>query len=312
MIVSDTFGRPVAPGPHRRRDRRERDRRGRRPARHARRARPHAAGHRGRDRRRDRVGGRARDGQGRGRAGRDRARARPRRGSARARSASSSARRRRTCSGERRDAFPRSSRRAARSARSGPSRSTAALLDALVEAACLAPAPHHSRPWRFVVSTPTRARPRSRDGMGARWRADLAADGVAPARIDELVAGVAHEAHARARARARLPHVGRSRPLPRRDAPARRVGHGVAVARRRGREPDARRGRPGLASCWVAAPIFCPEAARDALALPDEWLPHALVLVGHPDPAYVGRDRPPVPLDDAPPRHRVARRSSSC
>ena len=26
-----------------------------------------------------------------------------------------------------------------------------ALLDTLVEAACLAPAPHHSRPWRFVV-----------------------------------------------------------------------------------------------------------------------------------------------------------------
>ena len=41
----------------------------------------------------------------------------------------------------------------------------------------------------------------------------------------------------------------------------------------------------GLASCWVAAPIFCPEEARDALALPAEWLPHALVLVGHPDPA---------------------------
>ena len=46
----------------------------------------------------------------------------------------------------------------------------------------------------------------------------------------------------------------------------------------------------GLASCWVAAPIFCPEEARDALALPAEWLPHALVLVGRPDPAYVGRD----------------------
>ena len=51
----------------------------------------------------------------------------------------------------------------------------------------------------------------------------------------------------------------------------------------------------GLASCWVAAPIFCPEAARDALALPAEWLPHALVVVGHPDPAYVGRARPPGP-----------------
>ena len=54
----------------------------------------------------------------------------------------------------------------------------------------------------------------------------------------------------------------------------------------------------GLASCWVAAPIFCPEAARDALALPAEWLPHAMVVVGVPDPAYVGRPRPPVPLDD--------------
>jgi F420 biosynthesis protein FbiB-like protein len=53
-----------------------------------------------------------------------------------------------------------------------------------------------------------------------------------------------------------------------------------------------------LASCWVAAPIFCPEEARDALALPAEWLPHALVLLGHPDPAYRGRARPPVPLDE--------------
>ena len=54
----------------------------------------------------------------------------------------------------------------------------------------------------------------------------------------------------------------------------------------------------GYASCWVAAPIFCPEAARDALALAPEWLPHAMVVVGRPDPAYVGRPRPPFPLDD--------------
>jgi F420 biosynthesis protein FbiB-like protein len=54
----------------------------------------------------------------------------------------------------------------------------------------------------------------------------------------------------------------------------------------------------GLASCWVAAPIFCPEEARDALALPEEWLPHALVLLGHPDPEYRGRERPPIPLGE--------------
>ena len=54
----------------------------------------------------------------------------------------------------------------------------------------------------------------------------------------------------------------------------------------------------GYASCWVAAPIFCPEAARDALDLDPEWLPHAMVVVGVPDPAYVGRPRPPVPLEE--------------
>jgi hypothetical protein len=54
----------------------------------------------------------------------------------------------------------------------------------------------------------------------------------------------------------------------------------------------------GRASCGGAAPLFSPDAARDALDLPEEWLPHACVLVGHPDPAYRGRVRPPIPLDD--------------
>jgi coenzyme F420-0:L-glutamate ligase/coenzyme F420-1:gamma-L-glutamate ligase len=54
----------------------------------------------------------------------------------------------------------------------------------------------------------------------------------------------------------------------------------------------------GYASCWVAAPIFCPESARDSLGLDAEWLPHAMVVVGRPDPTYVGRPRPPVPLDE--------------
>ena len=56
----------------------------------------------------------------------------------------------------------------------------------------------------------------------------------------------------------------------------------------------------GLASCWVAAPIFCPEEARDALALPADWLPHALVLVGYPEPSYVGAGTPAGPAREPP------------
>ena len=41
-------------------------------------------------------------------------------------------------------------------------------LDAIVEAACLAPAPHHSRPWRFVVVDTDDGKRALAQGMGAR------------------------------------------------------------------------------------------------------------------------------------------------
>ena len=170
------------------------------------------------------------------------------------------------------------------------------LLDTLVEAACLAPAPHHTRPWRWVVlADPPRQRALA-DGMGARWRADLAGDGLPKGRIDDLVAA----------SRARLVA-----------APAALLG--CLTDEGLDRYPDERRRRAewgmallalgaavenlmltatdlGLASCWVAAPIFCPEEAGAALGLDPKWQPHALVLVGYPDPSYVARPRPPVDL----------------
>jgi coenzyme F420-0:L-glutamate ligase/coenzyme F420-1:gamma-L-glutamate ligase len=171
-------------------------------------------------------------------------------------------------------------------------------LDRVVEAACLAPAPHHSRPWRWVIVDTPEAKGGLARRMGARWRADLEGDGVSAARIDELVSA----SHTKLTG-----------------APALIVG--CLTWEGLDRYPDERRQRAewgmallslgaavenlmlaatdaGLASCWVAAPIFCPEEARDALALDADWLPHALVLVGRPDPSYEGRPRPPVPLDD--------------
>jgi F420 biosynthesis protein FbiB-like protein len=171
-------------------------------------------------------------------------------------------------------------------------------LDAIVAAACIAPAPHHSRPWRFVTVTTAAGKEALAAGMGARWRQDLAGDDVPAARIDELVAAShAKLTGAPAVVLGCLTWDGLDR-YP--DETRRRaewgmalLSLGAAVENLMLAAADA-----GLASCWVAAPIFCPEAARDALDLPDEWLPHACVLVGHPDPGYVGRVRPPIPLDD--------------
>jgi coenzyme F420-0:L-glutamate ligase / coenzyme F420-1:gamma-L-glutamate ligase len=171
-------------------------------------------------------------------------------------------------------------------------------LDALVAAACIAPAPHHSRPWRWVVLEHTDARSDLGTAMGARWRVDLERDGVDRARIDELVdASVQRLCAAPAALLGCLTWDGLDR-YP--DEERRRAEYGMSLLSLGAAVENLMLAATdrGYASCWVAAPIFCPEVARDALALPSEWLPHALVLVGRPDPAYVGRQRPPLPLDD--------------
>lgn len=171
------------------------------------------------------------------------------------------------------------------------------LLDRMVTAACLAPAPHHSRPWRFVVIDTAEGKADLARGMGAQWRVDLGADGVDPARVDALVeASRVKITTAPALVLGCLTWDGLDR-YP--DDTRQRAEHGMALLSLGAAVENLMltAADAGLASCWVAAPIFCPGAARTALALPDDWSPAALVLVGHPAPAYVPRPRPAVPLE---------------
>jgi F420 biosynthesis protein FbiB-like protein len=103
--------------------------------------------------------------------------------------------------------------------------------------------------------------------MGEQWRHDLGADGVDPARIDGLVeASRVKLTTAPALVLGCLTWDG----LDRYPDEARRraewgmalLSLGAAVENLMLTAADA-----GLASCWVAAPIFCPEAARDALGV---------------------------------------------
>jgi coenzyme F420-0:L-glutamate ligase/coenzyme F420-1:gamma-L-glutamate ligase len=170
-------------------------------------------------------------------------------------------------------------------------------LDRIVEAACLAPAPHHSRPWRWVVVDEPDRKVALARGMGERWRRDLEGDGVPAARVDELVdASYRKLTGAPALVLGCLTWEGLDRypdePRQLAEWGMALLSLGAAVENLMLAATDA-----GLASCWVAAPIFCPAEARDALALPEDWLPHALVLVGRRDPTYTAPSRPPVPLD---------------
>jgi F420 biosynthesis protein FbiB-like protein len=52
----------------------------------------------------------------------------------------------------------------------------------------------------------------------------------------------------------------------------------------------------GLGSCWMCAPLFCPDVVRTSLGLPDDWEPQALVTLGRP--AAPGRDRTRISADE--------------
>lgn len=52
----------------------------------------------------------------------------------------------------------------------------------------------------------------------------------------------------------------------------------------------------GLGTCWMAAPMYCPDVVREALGLPEEYAPQALTLLGYP--AAPGKLRERRPFDE--------------
>lgn len=168
---------------------------------------------------------------------------------------------------------------------------TAEEVEALVRLALTAPAPHHTRPWRFVEIGPGR-REALADAMGAAWRRDLEGD-TQPSKTVE---------RALARSRGRIT-----------GAPTLLLG--CLVADGLNRYDDERRWRAewglaqhsfgaalqnlllaasvrGLGAYWISAPLYAPDEVRGALDLDPTWEPQAFVALGRPRGDYRPFDRP--------------------
>ena len=155
-----------------------------------------------------------------------------------------------------------------------------ALLRRAVAAALTAPAPHHTRPVRFVHVRERRTALLT--AMRTRWEADLRADGWSDERIARRVK------------RGDLLHGATEILLP---FLVREGAHTYPDARRATAEVTmftvaggaAVQGllvalaAEGVASCWVSSTIFCADVVRQVLDLPDTWEPLGAVAVGHPE-----------------------------
>ncbi|MFN2495243.1 MAG: coenzyme F420-0:L-glutamate ligase [Pseudonocardiaceae bacterium] len=170
-----------------------------------------------------------------------------------------------------------------------------AALRRAVGVALTAPAPHHSRPVRFVWLADRQARRRLLDAMAQAWRADLRGDGLSEEGIERRVrrGDLLREAPEVLVPCLVSDHAQRY-PDERRQAAEQAmftVAGGAAV-----QGLLVALAAEGLGSCWIGSTLFCPDLVCAELALPAEWRPLGAVAVGHPE--YPLQPRPAHDPDD--------------
>jgi F420 biosynthesis protein FbiB-like protein len=167
------------------------------------------------------------------------------------------------------------------------------LLERILRTACTAPSAHNRQPWRFAVVSTGETRRKLTDCMAEEFRRDLHADGLPEGEVETRIArGVDRLLHAPGAVAlcstmAEMDHYAD----PRRDQAERTMalqsaslagGHLLLAAH-----------AEGLGACWMCGPLFAPQAVRDALDLPADWEPQALIVLGWPAEQPTARERRP-------------------
>ncbi|MVU82043.1 coenzyme F420-0:L-glutamate ligase [Nocardia sp. ET3-3] len=155
------------------------------------------------------------------------------------------------------------------------------LIREAVAAGLTAPAPHHTRPVRFVWVRKRGLREQLLEAMAEKWRVDLAGDGKSAESIEKRVA--------RGRILFDAPEIiipfcvpdgAHDYPDETRHA-AEQTMFTVAVG-------AAVQGLlvslavRGVGSCWIGSTIFAPEVTREVLGLEADWNPLGAIAIGYP------------------------------
>jgi F420 biosynthesis protein FbiB-like protein len=167
------------------------------------------------------------------------------------------------------------------------------LVEDLLDEAVWSPSPHNTQPWRFTVLFEKCDKEMLGAAMANQLKRELLADGLPEETIERQTR--------RSRERISSAPVAILCSL---------VGEGLV------RYPDRRRNdlewqmavqsvgavlqtlfllawARGIGSCWMAAPMYCPEVVRIVLGLPNSFVPQALVLMGYPEGPGKVRERRP-------------------
>ncbi len=167
----------------------------------------------------------------------------------------------------------------------------------LVALACTAPAPHHSRPWRFAHVASEEARGRLAESMAEAWRADLERAGESVHRITKLLRESESQIDSAPALLIACLSLTEAQEWP---DEVRRAAErdmfvqslGAALQNLLLAAEDC-----GMAGYLKGAPLFCQEAVRTALDMPADWEPAFLVLLGYPEDGFVPDRRSEIELE---------------
>jgi coenzyme F420-0:L-glutamate ligase/coenzyme F420-1:gamma-L-glutamate ligase len=167
------------------------------------------------------------------------------------------------------------------------------IIEAAVGEALTAPAPHHTRPVRFVWLTETATRTRLLDRMKDKWRSDLTGDGRPPDAVERRVSRgqILYDAPELV-IPFLVPDGVHSYPDAARTA-AEHTMFTVAVGAAVQALLVALAVR-GVGSCWIGSTIFAADLVRDELDLPDDWEPLGAIAIGYPAQPSDPREHAPV------------------
>jgi coenzyme F420-0:L-glutamate ligase / coenzyme F420-1:gamma-L-glutamate ligase len=168
------------------------------------------------------------------------------------------------------------------------------LIEAAVAEALTAPAPHHTRPVRFVWLQDHAKRLTLLDRMKDKWRADLSADGQPADAVERRVARgqILYDA-TEVVVPFMVPDGSHDYPDTDRTA-AEHTMFTVAVGAAVQALLVALAVR-GVGSCWIGSTIFAADLVRDELDLPADWEPLGAIAIGYPEEGSGPRD--PAPTD---------------
>ena len=168
------------------------------------------------------------------------------------------------------------------------------VLEEAIGAACTAPAPHHTRPWRFSVLTSAPAKRALLAAMADAWRTDLRRDGIS----EDVIARRISKSDALLGAAPVLivPWVsseGSHRYDDEERATAERtmflLSGGAAI-----QTLLLALHAQGAASCWVSSTLFCQEETRAVLGMDGRWTALGTVACGPMPEGGAARPRPPI------------------